>query len=180
MTPRKPPAMRDLARVLSELRRTEPWGRRLSRHGVFRIWEEAVGGSVARVARPVAVRGSCLVVEVCDSAWLQELRLRSKDLLDKLNEALEGSDLGEIRFRLGAAGAQAEGEEGPSPSAGGGPFPQPFGIAEDDEKAIASALHGLADPELRGYAERLLVRARRRAAASRRAPEGRAEEGVDR
>lgn len=153
------PEMADFARLLGDLRKKEPWGRRLFRHRVFRVWEAAVGGALARVARPAAVRGGRLVVEVRDSAWLQELKLRDKELLNRLKEALGTEEFTGLTFRLGEWAPDAG---GPS---GGPPAPSPARISAEDEPAIEAALEGLGDPELREGAERLLYRARRRSDA---------------
>ncbi|MBI3128853.1 MAG: DUF721 domain-containing protein [Candidatus Tectomicrobia bacterium] len=146
----------DFARLLGDMRRQEPWGRKLFRHRVFQVWEGAVGKSLARVARPAAVRGARLFVEVSDSAWLQELKLREKDLLAGLNAALGTEEFKALTFRLGewepdALAARAE-----------APGPTPASISAEDEPAIEAALKGLGDPELRERAEHLLHRARSR------------------
>lgn len=156
--------MADFARLLGELRRNETWGRKLSRHRVFRVWEKAVGKAVARVARPAAVQGRRLIVEVCDSAWLQELKIRERELLERLGEALDGEEFSGLTFRLGEwlpdAGGAFEGDRSPLPSSAR--------IAAEDEPAIEAALEGLGDPDLRESAKRLLHRARQRAAAPAR------------
>ncbi|MEK6712111.1 MAG: DUF721 domain-containing protein [Nitrospinota bacterium] len=152
----------DFARLLGELRRNEPWGRKLSRHRVFQVWAAAVGGALARVARPVAVRGRRLSVEVSGSAWLQELKLRERELLERINAALGEEAFTGLLFRLGEwrpeAGEPQEERPGPVPSR----------IATEDEPAIKAALEGLGDPDLRETAERLLRRARRRGGAPER------------
>ncbi|OGL61072.1 MAG: hypothetical protein A3J27_08235 [Candidatus Tectomicrobia bacterium RIFCSPLOWO2_12_FULL_69_37] len=151
--------MADFARLLGDLRRREPWGRKLSRHRVFRVWEAAVGGALARVARPAAVRHKRLFVEVNDSAWLQELKLREAELLGRLNEALGAEEFTALTLRLGEWAPEAGWTGGDSPA------PSPARIAAEDEPAIEAALAGLGDPELRESAERLLHRARRRSGA---------------
>ncbi|MEE9275378.1 MAG: DUF721 domain-containing protein [bacterium] len=144
-----------------EVRRTEPWGRRLARHRVFRVWEEAVGEALARVARPVSARGGRLVVEVADSAWLQELEMRREFLLARLNEALGGGEFEELQLRVGSftPGERAGGSRSNRP-----PGPVPVRIAAEDEKRVEAALRSLSDSELRGRAERLLARVRGAAA----------------
>ena len=156
------PEMADFARLLGDLRRQEPWARKLSRHRVFRVWEAAVGEGLARVARPAAVRGGRLFVEVSDSAWVQELKLRESELLKRLNEALGREEFTGLTFRLGEWAPEA-GRPGGDP-----PAPSPARIFAEDEPAIEAALEGLGDPELRERAERLLHRARRRSDASAR------------
>ncbi len=155
MSSRRPISLKPFSRILKEIRRTEAWGRRLSRHRAFLVWEEAVGAAVARVARPVAVRGGCLRVEVSDSVWLQECELAKEQLLAKVNERLDRSDLNEIRFTIGNAA-----EAAPEGGADEAPRPKPAGISPRDEKEVTASLRELADLELRKKAENLLARAR--------------------
>jgi predicted nucleic acid-binding Zn ribbon protein len=58
---------------------------------VQEAWPAAVGDAVAAEARPVSERGGKVTV-ACDSAvWAQELELRSQEILDRLQKALESS-----------------------------------------------------------------------------------------
>ena len=58
--------LENLGGIFTQLRRSEKWGRHLSIHAVFRVWEDAVGEALAKVARPVSLRGGTLRVEVSD------------------------------------------------------------------------------------------------------------------
>ena len=162
MSSRRPKSLKPFSRILKEIRRTEAWGRRISRHRAFLVWESAVGAAVARVARLVAVRGGCLRVEVSDSAWLQECELAKEQLLAKVNERLDRSDLNEIRFIIGNA-AEAAPEDGADEAS----RPKPAGISPRDEKDVTASLRELADLELRLKAENLLARARQSGAKIR-------------
>lgn len=149
----------DFAGILKDLRRSEKWGRRLSRHPVFRVWDDAVGDVIAGVAQPVGVSKACLRVEVADSAWMQELQLMGGDILKKLNQALENGGLEEIRFRLGNSWQTGKGA-GESPGGGqsaraGVKLP---GLSIEDDAAVREVLRGFEDEELRGRVERLLAR----------------------
>ena len=97
--------LENLGGIFTQLRRSEKWGRHLSSHAVFRVWEDAVGEALAKVARPVSLRGGTLRVEVSDPAWMQELHLMSGDILAKIKEALEGEDIENIRFQAGGGAA---------------------------------------------------------------------------
>ena len=75
-------------------------GDSLARLTALDEWGEVVGERVSRVTRPVEVRGETLVVEVLSSAWINELSMMSKLILERLNASGTGPPIGRIRFRL--------------------------------------------------------------------------------
>lgn len=64
-------------------------------------WAEAVGEQVARVAQPVSERDRVVTVACEDAMWAEELQMLGPDLLDKLNGALAGLELRQLRFKAG-------------------------------------------------------------------------------
>ncbi len=149
--------LREFSSIVTELRRTEKWGRRMSRHPVFRVWENAVGETIAKVAQPAGVNGSCLRVEVADSAWMQELQLMAGGILEKVNAALENGSFEEIQFWLGNSWQVKTADSG----AGGRvpqEFRQPEGLSAEDETAAREMIRDFRDEELRDRAEHLLER----------------------
>jgi predicted nucleic acid-binding Zn ribbon protein len=84
-----------LRRLLRDLRIEE----RRRGSGVAAAWEEAAGRDVASAARPVALRGGVLTVEVEGAALLQELRgFRAPALLEALRRAPGGEGVRSIRW----------------------------------------------------------------------------------
>ena len=157
---RKP---KDLSGILSDLRRTEKWGRKLSGHFVFRKWDEVVGEAVAKVARPVSLSSGCLRVEVSSSSWLQELHLMRADILSKLNESMDEA-IQEILFMAGSGKPEDDGiDRGSLSGYSARLMPADAKISADDEIASRTAMEGFDDPELRAGIEKLMSRARRRA-----------------
>lgn len=73
--------------------------RRLREYEAVTRWEAIVGPRIAKVARPLRVEKRVLVVNVESAPWRAELTLRRKDILEKINAALGGPVLGDIRFR---------------------------------------------------------------------------------
>lgn len=65
----------------------------LARQEALVGWDEAVGEAIARVARPVRLDGTTLVVEVRSSAWLMELNMMKRKVLGRLNEAFPEAKL---------------------------------------------------------------------------------------
>jgi predicted nucleic acid-binding Zn ribbon protein len=68
---------------------------------VQRSWPAAVGPAIAAECEPVSERAGVVTV-VCRSAvWAQELSLMAPDLVVRLNAALGGERVTELRCRTG-------------------------------------------------------------------------------
>lgn len=64
---------------------------------VQRVWDEAVGESLAAVAQPTAEAGGTLTV-TCESAvWAHEIELMADALLEPLNQALGSRRIASLR-----------------------------------------------------------------------------------
>ena len=145
---------RRFATILKEVRRKEPWGRRLARNFVFRIWPRAVGEGISRAARPVSLKNNCLHVEVADSSWLYELEFRKQELLARINEHLEDSRVDEIRFTLSNAGITFgyDDEQGEPAAFSRKATP----ISSGDDAAIEDAIADMGDEQIRRAAKKLI------------------------
>jgi predicted nucleic acid-binding Zn ribbon protein len=92
-------APRPLASALAQLTGALAPASTLAR--VQEIWEGTVGPAIASCARPTAERGGVLTV-TCDAAvWAQELDLMAGALIPRLNAALDGDGVHELRCRTG-------------------------------------------------------------------------------
>jgi predicted nucleic acid-binding Zn ribbon protein len=65
-------------------------GTQIERIGALDVWPGAVGDKIAEVTNARTVVASTLFVEVRSSAWLMELSLMKKALLDRVNDELGG------------------------------------------------------------------------------------------
>ena len=68
---------------------------------VWDAWEEVVGPTVARNARPIRLEGSRLVVAVKSNTWMQELTMLRSDITMRLNEWMGRKVVGEIFLVVG-------------------------------------------------------------------------------
>ena len=66
---------------------------------VFLAWEEAVG-DVAAHTHPFRFRGSTLLVEVDEPAWLTELSMRKTEIVNRLERAVGEKVVEDIRFEI--------------------------------------------------------------------------------
>ncbi len=149
-----------VARVLREL----GVGRVTSELKVFEVWEEALGETLAKNLRPVAFMQGVVVAAVPDSAWLQEMHFLKDEVKRKLNRAMGGSVVRDVRFKLGAARDTAEAEDAPSPwrrgdsDSGGEEIELPEEVVKMAESAVAS----IPDRKLKEQVRRALLATARR------------------
>jgi predicted nucleic acid-binding Zn ribbon protein len=73
-----------------------------------RAWPGAVGEVIAAQAHPSAERDGVVTVTCSSSVWAQELTLMGPDLVTRLNAALGGENVRELRCRAAPAGAWAK------------------------------------------------------------------------
>jgi predicted nucleic acid-binding Zn ribbon protein len=68
---------------------------------VWDIWQSAVGDIVAENAQPAAFKKDILLVHVSNSTWLHHLRFMEKELILKINQALGGTRVRMLKFKIG-------------------------------------------------------------------------------
>lgn len=113
------------------------------RYQVFQVWRKVVG-PISRNARPRRLDGDVLFVATSSSAWAQELTLMSQTIIQKLNRALGGEFIREIRFSERLWSMVAD-EDQPLP-AGSSAVSQKPGVPETEE--IQTLLAEIRDPRL--------------------------------
>lgn len=70
-------------------------------HEVIAVWEEVVGARIAEHARPTAMEGRTLKVEVDSSTWQYELSsFRAAQIKSGINNRLGRGMIDKINFRL--------------------------------------------------------------------------------
>ena len=75
---------------------TEKWSGEIA----LASWEDAVGELLARVARPAAMAGRLLIVEVDSPEWVTELEALSESIRRRLNGAAGANVIGRLVYRL--------------------------------------------------------------------------------
>ena len=76
--------------LLGNLLEKSGLGTQILRLGALDVWSDAVGEKIAEVTEAKTVVASTLFVEVRSSAWLMELSLMKKALLERVNAGLGG------------------------------------------------------------------------------------------
>jgi predicted nucleic acid-binding Zn ribbon protein len=92
-------APRSLATALDGLTATLAPATTLAR--VHEVWERVAGTTIAVAARPTGERDGVLTITCEASVWAQELTLMQGELIPRLNAALGGEAIRELRCRTG-------------------------------------------------------------------------------
>jgi predicted nucleic acid-binding Zn ribbon protein len=93
------PAPRPLGAIVRELTSALAPASTLAR--AQEVWERAVGPAIAAAAQPTAERDGVLTVTCEAAVWAQELDLMAGELIGRLNAALAGERIRELRCRTG-------------------------------------------------------------------------------
>lgn len=67
---------------------------------IFTRWDELVGADIAGHARPVSLHDRVLVLAVDHPTWGAQLRFMTGQLLTRIAEVTDGSEVAEIRIRV--------------------------------------------------------------------------------
>ena len=122
--------------------------RRLKEYGVWPIWNEVVGPTIARNAQPEKIRQGTLFVKVPSPMWMQQLQYMKEMVRERLNQNLGSEVVKNIFFFVGkvdtAPSAPAEQRRGATPS------PPDSKLAEEDLRSVK-------DPEIRRALRRLFA-----------------------
>ena len=94
------PPPRRVADSLDPLLRRLGGGSAVATAKVFAGWESAVGAAVAAHARPVALRGTTLVVGVDAPAYATQLRMMTPQLLARLAELVGPTAVDGVEVRV--------------------------------------------------------------------------------
>ena len=68
---------------------------------IWEVWDEVVGDTIAKNARPSWIKDGRLRVDVTNPIWLQELEFVKENIRERLNERLGREAVNKIEFRLG-------------------------------------------------------------------------------
>jgi predicted nucleic acid-binding Zn ribbon protein len=139
------------AAVLAALLPDLPIASRMKEYQVWEIWEEAVGVSTARKARPSKIQNGKLFVTVSHPAVMQEMQFSKALILRKLNSRLAALDAPLVKALFFVVGRTREMATPPRPPAKL-PLP-PFSELE---------VPSLGKPELEAAFASLLAARRRR------------------
>jgi len=122
---------------------------KLTEYGVWPIWNETVGPTIARNAQPEKIRQGILFVKVASPTWMQQLHYMKEMIREKLNQRLEKEVVKTIFFVVG----KVEAEKSPTGIQG----PSPHTLAPGEVRLDEEQLRSIRDPEIRRALKRLFT-----------------------
>ena len=119
-----------LGQVLDKSLKRMEISTRLDEYGVWPIWNDIVGTTIARNAQPEKIRNGTLFVKVTSPVWMQQLQYMKEMIAEKLNQRLKTDIVRNIFFVVGRVNAETVEIESksPAPSSAAGPDPGPTKI----------------------------------------------------
>jgi predicted nucleic acid-binding Zn ribbon protein len=144
---KKNPQLERVGTVLEQSLKRLDLAVRLDEYGVWPIWNEVVGKTIARNAQPEKIRQGTLFVKVSSPVWMQQLQFVKNMITDKLNQRLRRDVVKNIFFMVGRIDGAPE-----EASALGDDEAHAMSEAQVDEEFLAS-IH---DPEIRDAFKKLL------------------------
>jgi predicted nucleic acid-binding Zn ribbon protein len=157
--PKKDTQLEKLGDVLDQSLKRLNLSGRLDDYGVWPIWNETVGPTIARNAQPEKIRNGTLFVKVTSPVWMQQLQFMKEMISDKLNRRLSGEVVKNIFFvvgRIEAPGLESVADSKPAR------HPPPAQAKLDEE-----ILQSVEDPEVRQALRKLFASYARRKATNR-------------
>jgi hypothetical protein len=146
---KRDPQIEKLGAVLEKsLKRLDLSGR-LGEYGIWPIWNETVGPTIARNAQPEKIRHGTLFVKVSSPMWMQQLQYMKEEIAEKLNQNLGKEIVKNIFFfvgRIDSGAFPAEGKTASTP-----------GPSQNEAKLDEDSLNSVKDPEIRRALKRLFV-----------------------
>lgn len=92
-------SIKSLGEAIQELTQELGIEKRLREYEAITRWEECVGSRIAMEATPTRITKGILTVRVRTSVWRNELMLRKKEIVEKINSTLGSSIVKDIRFQ---------------------------------------------------------------------------------
>ena len=65
------------------------------------VWKEIVGEKISTHTNPVFVKNGCLIVNVDNSTWMNELSIMKKEIIKNLNQKIGMIAVKDIHFHMG-------------------------------------------------------------------------------
>ena len=105
---RKTQQIETLGAVLDQSLKRLDLAQRLDEYGVWPIWNDVVGKTIARNAQREKIRHGTLFVKVTSPVWMQQLQFMKEMIADKLNQRLDCEAVKNIFFMVGRIDAADE------------------------------------------------------------------------
>ena len=115
-------------------------------------WENTVGPVISQQTRPEKIRNRTLYLTVSSPIWMQQLQFMKKELLEKVNAALQKEAVSDIFFNVGVIEHQPAAPKKHDFRLDESSFP----LKPRDKRLIKETLSRVKDPELGRIIERAM------------------------
>lgn len=119
--------------------------KRLKTEQLTVLWPQLVGPTVAKVAYPAYFRSGTLFIDVADSVWIQELKFREGELIERLNDAIGERLVQRLFLQLARTKPPTFGRQQEAQTA----TPAVPTLDPQQELALEREVAGVRDPQLR-------------------------------
>jgi predicted nucleic acid-binding Zn ribbon protein len=142
------PQIERLGQVLHKSLKRLALSTRLDEYGVWPIWNDVVGPTIAHNAQPERIRNGTLFIKVTSPVWMQQLQYMKDMIAERLNQRLKRNIVRNIFFVVGQVNIENVEVESK-------PAAQPSTAAQD-LRVNEEFLESVPDPEIRQAFKRLL------------------------
>jgi hypothetical protein len=129
----------------------------LKAYKVFEVWDEVVGATIAKKAKPEMLRNRVLIVKVSSSPWIQELQFMKEQIKEKLNDRLGEKLIDDLFFEIGKVQLNKESHTNQS----SGEWLE-LSLPQQELREVENSLKGLKDPDLSLIIKRILLNQKKR------------------
>ncbi len=84
--------------ILKKILPKDKWASQQKKYALWNQWDRLVGKAVAGQAVPLRWSKNTLVVGVNDSCWLQDLRMREGEILERIRKGQPDLQIDRIRW----------------------------------------------------------------------------------
>lgn len=96
---KKRPSIKPIGSALDELVNDLGIRKKLREYDAVIYWEDIVGSHIAKATEARRISQGVLYIKVKTSTWRNELTLRKKELIDKINSATSETVVKDIKFQ---------------------------------------------------------------------------------
>ncbi len=68
---------------------------------IIENWQQIMPDEAKEHARPVTIKNKTLIIAVSNSAWLHQLTLKKREILNTIKQKFKTEDIVDIRFKIG-------------------------------------------------------------------------------
>ena len=140
--------MESLGAVLDQSLKRFDLSQRLDEYGVWPVWNDVVGKTIARNAQPEKIRNGTLFVKVASPVWMQQLQFMKEMIVEKINQRLNCAAVKNLFFmvghiEIGDLDAPVEPQQSQTPESA-------------EIEITAEFFESISDPEIRSAFKKLL------------------------